>query len=88
MTVSSIIEIAGEEVDLNSPCEVATALKKRKIAIASGASELIIRMGGEEVTFSRANISALDRLIAEYENQCSRSNRKTTGGRSRRIRFC
>lgn len=87
MTVSTMIEIGGEEVDLNKPCDVATALRKRKIAIAAGNSELIIRMGGEEVTFSKANISALNGLIAEFEDKCRRASGTSGRGRARRISF-
>lgn len=87
MSVSSMIEIGGEEVDINAPCDVVVALRKRQIAVASGASELIIRMGGEEVTFSRANVAALNTLIAEYETKCARAGGQNRRGRARGIRF-
>jgi len=87
VTVSSLIDIGGEEVDLNRPCDVVMALKKRKIAVAAGASELIIRMSGEEVTFTRANVAALDSLIAEFETKCRQSSGSTGRGRARGIRF-
>ncbi|EAV44940.1 MULTISPECIES: hypothetical protein [Roseibium] len=87
MSISSIIQIGGEDVDINAPCDVVTALKKRLIAVASGSSELIIRMGGEEVTFSKANVTQLKSLIADYEGQCARANGKGRQGRSRRLRF-
>jgi len=87
VTVASTIEIGGEEVDLNKPCDVALALRKRKIAVSAGNSELIIRMGGEEVTFSKANISALNGLIAEFEDKCRRASSRAGKGRARRISF-
>ncbi|WP_029065617.1 MULTISPECIES: hypothetical protein [Stappiaceae] len=87
MPVSSTIQIAGENVDINTPCDVVTALRKRKIAVAAGGAELIIRMNGEEVTFNRANLSALNTLIAEYEVKCREASGSTTRGRARRIRF-
>ncbi|KZM41225.1 hypothetical protein [Labrenzia sp. OB1] len=87
MSVSSLIVIGGEEVDINAPCDVATALKKRLLSVASGTSELIIRMGGEEVTFSKANIGALNGLIAEYETKCARAGGQNRRGRARGIRF-
>lgn len=87
MPVSSTIQIAGEDVDLNTPCDVVTALRKRKIAVAAGGAELIIRMNGEEVTFNRANLSALNTLIAEYEVKCREASGSTKRGRARRVRF-
>ncbi|MBG6205393.1 hypothetical protein [Roseibium album] len=88
MSVSSTIEIGSETVDINVPCDVVVALKKRKILVASGAAELIIRMDGEEVTFSRSNLSALNALISEYEAKCAaESNASGSRGRARRISF-
>lgn len=85
MSVSSTIRIGDEDVDLNTPCDVVVALRKRQIAVASGTSELIIRIGGEEVTFSKANVAALNALIAEYETRCARASGQR--GRARGIRF-
>lgn len=87
MSVSATIRIGRDEVDISRPCDVATALKKMQLRLATGGVRETVRLDGEEVTYSRASDSRLASLIALYEGLCSRE----TGGRrsrfAKRVRF-
>ena len=72
--MSGVVRIGTDTVDLDKPCEVASALKKVQIRLAAGGIRETVRIDGEEITFQRANMSALKSLIAEYETACARSN--------------
>jgi hypothetical protein len=87
MTVSSVIEINGENVDLNEPCNVVMALEKQRLRVAMGRAALIIRMDGEEVTYSRADLGKLDQLIADYRQKCDQASGKKGRGRARSVRW-
>ncbi|WP_306147233.1 MULTISPECIES: hypothetical protein [unclassified Roseibium] len=87
MTVSSVIEINGENVDLNEPCNVVKALEKQRLKVAMGLVALIIRMDGEEVTYSRADVGKLDQLIADYKQKCDQASGASGRGRARRVRW-
>ncbi|MDQ0314842.1 hypothetical protein [Amorphus orientalis] len=79
MTISSLVKIGGDTVDLARPCDVAMALKKVELAIASGGKAETVRFGEDEVTFTRANLARLSEMIRTYEDRCQRA-----GGGSRR----
>jgi len=87
MTVSTMIDIGGETVDLTKPCDMVLALKKQRLLVSLGRSVLIIRLGGEEVTYNRANLAKLDALIADYQRECDSATGKTRRGRARSIRW-
>ncbi|EEE42981.2 hypothetical protein [Roseibium alexandrii] len=87
MTVSTMIDIGGELVDLTKPCDMVLALKKQRLLVSLGKSVLIIRLGSEEVTYNRANLAKLDALIAEYQTGCDRASGNIKRGRARSIRW-
>ena len=74
MPVTSTMMIGGETVDLNAPCDVVLALRKVKMKVASGGQRLTVKIDDDEVTYNRANIDGLDKLIAEYEGLCRVAN--------------
>jgi hypothetical protein len=81
MSLSTLVKIGADQVDINKPCDVATALKKVRLRLTSGGLRETVRIDGEEITFQRANDSRLTEMIREYEAECSRQ----TGGRRRRF---
>ena len=81
--MSGTLRIGTETVDLDKPCEVASALKKVQLRLAAGGIRETVRIDGEEITFQRANMTALKSLIAEYETACARSS----GGAGKRRRY-
>ena len=87
MSVSSTVKIGGELVDISKPCDVALALKKVRLSIATGGSAQTVKMNGEEVTFSRANLAALNGLISDYEKACTEASGGTVRRRARRVRW-
>lgn len=80
MTVSSMMKIGREMVDLDQPCDVVAALRKVEIAIIAGQKSEMVRFGDDQVTFTRANLDRLAALIRTYEDRCQRA---TTGRRTR-----
>ncbi|MEO9900820.1 MAG: gpW family head-tail joining protein [Roseibium sp.] len=87
MSVSSMVQIGKDTVDLNKPCDVVTALRKVKLSVVTGGIAQTVRLDGEEVTFTKANLTALNALIAEYETACARASGKTSRGRARCARW-
>lgn len=77
--MSSIVIIAGVEVDLSRPCDVLQELRRVQLQLATGETVSMTRFGDEEVRFSAANSDRLEKLIATYEGLCERSQ-----GRRRR----
>lgn len=80
MTVSTIVKIGKDSVDLASPCDVVTALRKIEMAIVAGQRAETVRFGDEQVTFTAANLDRLAALIRSYEDKC---RLLSGGGRSR-----
>lgn len=82
MPVTTTIRIGADLIDLSQPCEVAAALKKMQIKLATGGLRETVRIDGEEITFQRADDKRLAGLIAEYAGECAR-----LGGNVRRTRY-
>ncbi len=53
------------------PCAEAARLRELRTAIVTGQAESQIRFGDEEVRFYKADLPALDRLIASTERDCA-----------------
>ena len=72
------------------PCAEAARLRELRTAIVTGQAESQIRFGDEEVRFYKADLSALDRLIASTERECALSLGQPVPRRryARGIRFC
>ncbi|WP_298981546.1 hypothetical protein [uncultured Roseibium sp.] len=87
MTVSTLVTIGEDLVDLQKPCDVLAALEKVELAITLGDKAVVIEMSGERVEYNSASLPRLELLIAKYRSRCSAAS---TGGRSRfakRVRF-
>lgn len=82
MPVSTFVRIGTDNVDINQPCDIVTALKKMQLRLASGGLRETVRFDGEEVTYQRANDKRLEKLIQHYETECAKS--KVGGARARR----
>lgn len=82
MTVSTIVKIGKDSVDLDNPCDMVAALRKVELAITAGQQRETVRFGDEQVTFTTANLDKLAVLIRTYEDKC----RLASGG-SPRTRF-
>ena len=65
------------------PCAEAARLRELRKQIVTGQSESMIRFDVEEVRYHKADLGALDRLIAEYDRACAIQ----TGTVPRRTRF-
>lgn len=72
MSVSDIVKIGSDEVDINTPCDIVKALRKVELVIMSGGRRETVRLGQEEITYSKANISGLQSLIRHYDAQCQK----------------
>ena len=59
------------------PCAEATRLREIRTLIVTGRSESQIRFDVEEVRYHKADLSALDRLISEYDRACAIRNGET-----------
>lgn len=81
MTLSTTVAIGDDRVDINRPCDVATALKKMQLRLSTSGVRETVRIDGEEVTFQRGNDQRLVRLIEKYESECARAS----GGQRRRF---
>lgn len=87
MSISTIVKIGADEVDISKPCDVATALRKIQLVVASGGKAETIELGGERVTFTQSNGSRLESLILHYETQCRRSSGQSGRRRARTARW-
>lgn len=79
-----MVDIAGQQVDTDDPCGIASALRVARLQIATGGGVLVTRFGDDEVRFSAANLDRIDKLIADYDGQCAVKNGQTRTRRSAR----
>lgn len=86
MSVSTTMQIGGDTVDLTKPAEVVAALEKIKLLVASGGKPQIVRTGSDEVTYTSANLSGLNSLIADWQAKANRQAGKGRG-RARSVRW-
>jgi hypothetical protein len=72
------------------PCTELARLKDLRTAIVSGQAEQSVRFGDEEVRYFKADLAALDRLIASTERDCAIASGRPAPRRrfARGIRFC
>jgi trimethylamine:corrinoid methyltransferase-like protein len=87
MTVSTLVKIGQDQVDITKPCDVALALRKIELTVTTGNKSETIELGGEKVTFTRANASRLAGLIRHYEDQCRRSTGRSGRRAARSVRW-
>jgi hypothetical protein len=83
MAVDTTVKIGADTVDLGQPCDVAAALRKVQLKLASGGLRETVRIDGEEVTFMRANDTRLASLIAYYDGLCVGMGSTTGTNRTR-----
>lgn len=81
MTVTTDITINGETFDITSPCDVAAALRKAQLRLATGGTAIEIEIDGERARYAKPSDSTLASLIAQYTQDC-----QATNGKSRRRR--
>lgn len=81
MSIATTIKIGSETVDLDNPCDVAIALRKAQLRLATGTAALELEIDGERVRYASSNDKRLTDLIAQYTQACQASQ-----GRSRRRR--
>ncbi|SFK98408.1 hypothetical protein SAMN04488518_11361 [Pseudovibrio ascidiaceicola] len=82
------VKIGSDMVSINQPCAIATALRKIELVVASGGRRETVRFGRDEVTYSAANLPALQKLIAQYEAKCSLAAGGKVLRRARSVRWC
>lgn len=72
------------------PCAELARLKDLRTAIVTGQAEQSVRFGDEEVRYFKADLAALDRLIAATERDCAVASGRPAPRRrfARGIRFC
>lgn len=87
MTVSPIVKIGSDQVSIESPCDVALALRKVELAVVSGDRSETIELGGEKVTFTRANANHLTALIRKYQRECDQASGTRVRRSARGIRW-
>jgi hypothetical protein len=76
--MSNLVTIDGASVDLEKPCDVVAALKRVEMKLGIGAAISRTNIGGEEVEFTAANPSRLQKLIGTYEAKCAATNGQRT----------
>jgi len=74
------VTIGGEQVDIDDPCAVVTALRKAELMIVTGGGIVRARFGEDDVQFSVGSMTRLRDLIAHYEDLCA-----AKAGRRRRF---
>ncbi|PTW53911.1 hypothetical protein C8N35_11531 [Breoghania corrubedonensis] len=79
----SEIRIRNDVLDTSDPCAVAERLRSIRLTIVAGGQAERVRFGEEEVEYSRANLTLLEREIAKFEDACILKN----GGRVKRRRY-
>lgn len=67
----SYVTIGDEQVDMDDPCAVATALRKAELMIVTGSGVVRARFGDDDVQFSVVSMTRLRDLIALYEDRCA-----------------
>lgn len=88
MTISTMVKIGADTVDLTRPCDVALALRKVELSIAAGGKAETVRFGEDEVTFTRSNLDRLAQMIRDYEGRCQRASGGTRQRFAKTMRFC
>lgn len=76
----SDIKIRKVLIDLDDPCLAAKKLRGVAIQIAAGGQAETVRFGQDEVRYSKANLTALEKEIERLSAECASSQ----GGRRRR----
>lgn len=84
--MTSFVQIGDEQVDIEDPCAVVTALRKVELQLATGGGVVRARFGEDDVQFSAASMAALRDMIARYERLCAEKSGQRTRF-ARRIRF-
>lgn len=87
MTVSPIVKIGSDEVSIENPCDVALALRKVELAVVSGDRSETVELGGEKVTFTRANADRLATMIQTYQSKCDQASGTRVRRSARGIRW-
>lgn len=85
---STMVKIGADVVDLTKPCDVAIALRKVELAIVAGGKAETVRLGEDEVTFTRANLDRLAEMIRIYDDQCQRASGGVRRRFAKTMRFC
>ncbi|NEV79424.1 hypothetical protein DYI24_20530 [Rhodopseudomonas sp. BR0C11] len=82
----NLVTINGASVDFDDPCAVAAALKRAEMEITLGGGVIAARFEDHEVSWTAANLSRLQDLIADYERKCAAAQGVRTRY-AKRLRF-
>ncbi|AVT76629.1 gpW family head-tail joining protein [Rhodopseudomonas palustris] len=84
--MANLIVINGVSVDLDEPCAVVAALKRAEMEITLGGGVIAARFEDHEVSWTAANLSRLQDMIADYERKCAAAQGLRTRY-AKRLRF-
>lgn len=73
--------------ELEDPCAEAQALRDARRDIVLGESVVETRFGEDQVKFTKADLPALNALIADAERRCAESQGRPRRRYAKRIRF-
>lgn len=85
--MTDLIKIGDVEVDFDSPCEVARALRKVELQVTTTGAVVRTKFGDDDVQWSQANLGRLRDLIDDYERKCAAASGTRTRY-AKRLRFC
>jgi hypothetical protein len=58
-------------VDFTDPCAVVGLLRQAHFEIVTGKAVATVAYDGKSVSYSKADLPALEKAIAKYENECA-----------------
>jgi len=87
MSISTMVRIGTDTIDITKPADVVAALKKMQLKLAAGGVRQTVRIDGEEVTYQSASDSRLVKMIAQYESEAARASGGPRKRFARRVTF-
>lgn len=65
------IRIRKVQIDLDDPCTAVKILRGLRMQIIAGGQPETVRFGNDEVRYSKANVTALDKEIERLSAECA-----------------
>lgn len=62
-----------DTVDLNKPCDVLILLKRIRLRLIAGETEIRVRFGEDDVTFKPASMSNIESEIRRLQPECDKA---------------
>ena len=72
---------------MSDPCQEAEDLRAARRDLVTGQAVRDVSFGDDRVSYSKADLPALDRLIAEAERRCAEAQGKPRRRGARSVRF-